>query len=58
MTSQSGFRGLPVNGGTPREIAEVVNRMLTNGTMMPNGSSMATAMGHTALPMARRQASR
>ncbi|HVR65133.1 MAG TPA: hypothetical protein VMT98_00725 [Verrucomicrobiae bacterium] len=46
MASQNGFRGLPVNGGTAREIAEVVNRMLTGG--LNNSGSVTLAAGVSA----------
>ena len=47
MTSQSGFRGLPVNGGTPREIAEVVNRMLTGGLNNRGSVTLTAGAGST-----------
>ncbi|MFN0193707.1 MAG: hypothetical protein ACKVP5_17320, partial [Aestuariivirga sp.] len=47
MASQSGFRGLPVNGGTPREIAEVVNRMLTGGLNISGAVTLAAGAGST-----------
>ena len=47
MTSPSGFRGLPVNGGTPREIAEVVNRMLTGGLNIGGAVTLTALAGST-----------
>jgi hypothetical protein len=47
MASQSGFRGLPVNGGTPREISEVVNRMLVGGLNVGGSVTLAVGAGST-----------
>ena len=47
MASQKGFRGLPVNGGTAREIAEVVNRMLTGGLNNSGAVTLSAGAGST-----------
>jgi hypothetical protein len=49
MSSASGFRGLAVNGGTPREIAEVVNRMLTGGLNNRGSVTLIASAGATSV---------
>jgi hypothetical protein len=49
MSGHSGFRGLPVNGGSAREISEVVNRMLTGGLNNRGTVTLAAGAGSTAV---------